>query len=120
MTAGLAESGGLLRSGQAYAVNGQRPESNNYILDGASNINSVDGGFAVRTSVDAIAEFRILTSNTRPRNTEEPVEPPLARLRTNSPGWFSAPPATRIQAGFLGRAPPIAVYFPASHNGREK
>lgn len=63
MTAGLAEGGGLLRSGQAYAVNGQRPESNNYVLDGASNVNSVDGGFALRTPVDAIAEFRILTSN---------------------------------------------------------
>ena len=63
MTSGLAEAGGLLRSGQAYAVNGQRPESNMYLLDGAPNVNSVDGGFAIRTPVDAIAEFRILTSN---------------------------------------------------------
>lgn len=63
MTAGLSEAGGLLRSGQAYAVNGQRPESNGYVLDGAANVNSVDGGFAIRTPVDAIAEFRILTSN---------------------------------------------------------
>jgi hypothetical protein len=63
MTAGLSEAGGLLRSGQAYAVDGQRPESNNYVLDGVSNVNSVDGGFALRTPVDAIGEFRILTSN---------------------------------------------------------
>ena len=63
MTAGLAESGGALRGGQAYAVNGQRPESNGYVLDGVSNVNSVDGGFALRTPVDAISEFRILTSN---------------------------------------------------------
>ena len=63
MTFGLSEAGGLLRSGQAYAVDGQRPESNNYVLDGASNVNSVDGGFALRTPVDAISEFRILTSN---------------------------------------------------------
>jgi hypothetical protein len=63
MTAGLSEAGGLLRSGQAYAVNGQRPESNSYILDGVANVNSVDGGFALRTPVDAISEFRILTSN---------------------------------------------------------
>ena len=63
MTAGLAEAGGLTRSGQAYAVNGQRPESNGYVLDGVSNVNSVDGGFALRTPVDAISEFRILTSN---------------------------------------------------------
>jgi len=63
MTSGLSEAGGLLRGGQAYAVNGQRPESNMYLLDGTPNVNNVDGGFAIRTPVDAIAEFRILTSN---------------------------------------------------------
>jgi hypothetical protein len=63
MTAGLAEAGGIARSGQAYAVNGQRPESNNYLLDGASNVDSVNGGYALRTPVDAVNEFRILTLN---------------------------------------------------------
>ncbi|MBV8705640.1 MAG: carboxypeptidase regulatory-like domain-containing protein, partial [Acidobacteriaceae bacterium] len=63
MTAGLNQAGGILRSGQAYAVNGQRPESNNYLLDGVSNTDSVNGGFALRTPVDAVSEFRILTSN---------------------------------------------------------
>jgi hypothetical protein len=29
ITPGLAQAGGSLRDGQAYAVNGQRPESNN-------------------------------------------------------------------------------------------
>ncbi len=61
MTQGLALAGGSLRSGQAYAVNGQRPESNNYLLDGATNVNRVDGGYALKTPVDAIQEFRILT-----------------------------------------------------------
>ncbi len=63
MTAGLAEAGGIARSGQAYAVNGERPESNNYLLDGASNVDSVNGGYALRTPVDAVSEFRILTLN---------------------------------------------------------
>ena len=36
MTRGLQIAGGSLRAGQAYAVNGQRPESNNYLLDGAT------------------------------------------------------------------------------------
>src|SRR5580700_11208601 len=63
MTAGLAEAGGIARSGQAYAVNGQRPESNNYLLDGASNVDTVNGGYALRTPVDAVNEFRILTLN---------------------------------------------------------
>ena len=63
MTAGLAEAGGIARSGQAYAVNGERPESNNYLLDGASNVDSVNGGYALRMPVDAVTEFRILTLN---------------------------------------------------------
>lgn len=61
MTAGLSAAGGSLRDGQAYAVNGQRPESNNFLIDGADNFNNVDGGFVMEPPVDAIAEFRILT-----------------------------------------------------------
>lgn len=61
LTAGVAEAGGSLRAGQAYAVNGQRPESNNYLLDGVTNVNRVDGGYSLKTPVDAIQEFRILT-----------------------------------------------------------
>src|SRR5579884_2470210 len=63
MTTGLAQAGGIARSGQAYAVNGERPESNNYLLDGASNVDAVNGGYALRVPVDAVTEFRILTLN---------------------------------------------------------
>lgn len=63
MTFGILQSGGVKRQGQAYAVNGQRPESNNYFLDGVSNLDSVNGGFALRTPPDAVSEFRILTAN---------------------------------------------------------
>jgi hypothetical protein len=63
VTFGLAEAGGALRGGQAYAVNGQRPESNMYLLDGVLNLNNVDGGYVIATPVDAIAEFRIISSN---------------------------------------------------------
>lgn len=66
MTNALITAGGSLRAGQAYAVNGQRPESNNYLLDGAKNINRMDGGYALRVPVDAIAEFRILTHTAPP------------------------------------------------------
>ena len=62
ITPGLAEAGGSLREGQAYAVNGQRPESNNFLIDGANNFSSVDGGFILKPPIDAIAEFRILTN----------------------------------------------------------
>src|SRR5215472_3790014 len=63
LTPGIAEAGGSLRNGQAYAVNGQRPESNNFLIDGANNFNGVDGGFVLKPPVDAVAEFRILTHN---------------------------------------------------------
>ena len=61
ITLGLAQAGGSLREGQAYSVNGQRPESNNFLIDGADNFNGVDGGFVLKPPVDAISEFRILT-----------------------------------------------------------
>lgn len=63
LTPGLAEAGGSLRASQAYAVNGQRPESNNFLIDGANNFNGVDGGFVLKPPVDAVTEFRILTHN---------------------------------------------------------
>jgi outer membrane receptor protein involved in Fe transport len=66
VSAGVLTQGGSLRAGQAYAVNGQRPESNNYLLDGAQNVNRVDAGFALKVPVDAIAEFRILTHTAPP------------------------------------------------------
>ena len=63
LTPGIAEAGGSLRNGQAYAVNGQRPESNNFLIDGANNVNGVDGGFVLKPPMDAISEFRIITHN---------------------------------------------------------
>src|SRR5450432_2371132 len=63
LTPGLLEAGGPARQGQAYAVDGQRPESNNFLIDGADNTNAVDAGFVLRPPIDSIAEFRILTHN---------------------------------------------------------
>jgi hypothetical protein len=63
LTFGVATAGGSLRQGQAYAVNGMRPEQNVYLVDGALNNNRVDGGYALKLPVDAIAEFRILTQS---------------------------------------------------------
>ena len=66
LTAGVATAGGSMRQGQAYAVNGMRPEQNIYLVDGAQNMNRMDGGYAVKIPVDAIAEFRILTQSAPP------------------------------------------------------
>ena len=66
LTSGLLTEGGSLRAGQSYVVNGQRPEANNFILDGAQNVDRMDGGFALRIPVDALQEFRILTATASP------------------------------------------------------
>jgi outer membrane receptor protein involved in Fe transport len=63
LTPGLLEAGGPARENQAYAVDGQRPESNNFMIDGADNESSVDGGFVLKPPIDAIAEFKILSHN---------------------------------------------------------
>jgi hypothetical protein len=63
LTPGLLEAGGPARQNQAYAVDGQRPESNNFMIDGADNVSSVDGGFVIKPPIDAIAEFKILSHN---------------------------------------------------------
>src|ERR1700676_962179 len=63
LTPGLLQAGGPARVDQAYAVDGQRPESNNFLIDGADNESSVDAGFVLKPPIDAIAEFKILTHN---------------------------------------------------------
>ncbi len=63
LTFGVLQAGGIKRQGQAFAVNGEPPEANRYFLDGVTNVDSVNGGFALRTPPDAVSEFRILTSN---------------------------------------------------------
>jgi hypothetical protein len=63
LTPGLLEAGGPARRNQAYTVDGQRPESNNFMIDGADNESAVDGGFVVKPPIDAIAEFKILSHN---------------------------------------------------------
>lgn len=63
LTPGLIEAGGGTRQNQGYAVDGQRPESNNFLIDGADNVNAVDAGFVLKPPIDAISEFRILTHN---------------------------------------------------------
>jgi hypothetical protein len=70
MTFGLLQAGGIARANQAYAVNGEPPEANNYLLDGVTNVDSVNGGFAIRVPPDAVTEFRILTSNAPPEYGE--------------------------------------------------
>ena len=45
----------------AFSVNGMRNQSNNFLLDGASNNDTFNTGFVLRPPPDAIQEFKILT-----------------------------------------------------------
>ncbi len=60
--AGITVQGSFRRAGQSYEVNGQRRESNTFLVDGMRDVNRMDGGYAFPPPADAMAEFRILTS----------------------------------------------------------
>jgi Carboxypeptidase regulatory-like domain/TonB dependent receptor len=69
LTAGTNLSVGSRGGGSGdFEANGQQPEQNNFILDGVdNNVNSVDflngASFVVRPPPDALAEFKVETSN---------------------------------------------------------
>ena len=49
--------------GGSLSVNGAREQSNNYLLDGVDNNDSLINQFSVLPSVDAIQEFKVQTAN---------------------------------------------------------
>jgi outer membrane receptor protein involved in Fe transport len=58
---GDATPGGFGNATGGYNVNGMRNQSNNFLLDGASNNDTFNTGFVLRPPPDAIQEFKILT-----------------------------------------------------------
>jgi hypothetical protein len=50
-------------AGGAFAVNGTRGNLNNFMLDGIDNNSNDNAGNILKTSVDAIEEFKVQTSN---------------------------------------------------------
>lgn len=58
---GDATPGGFGNVTGGFNVNGQRNQSNNFLLDGASNNDTFNTGFVLRPPPDAIEEFKILT-----------------------------------------------------------
>ncbi len=60
-SAGEATPGGFGATTSGFSVNGQRNQSNNFLLDGASNNDTFNTGFVLRPPPDAIQEFKILT-----------------------------------------------------------
>jgi Carboxypeptidase regulatory-like domain/TonB-dependent Receptor Plug Domain len=58
---GEATPGGFGAVTAGFNVNGMRNQSNNFLLDGASNNDTFNTGFVLRPPPDAIQEFKILT-----------------------------------------------------------
>jgi hypothetical protein len=58
---GDATPGGFGAATAGFSVNGQRNQSNNFLLDGTSNNDTFNTGFVLRPPPDAIQEFKILT-----------------------------------------------------------
>lgn len=58
---GDATPGGFGNATGGFNVNGMRSQSNNFLLDGASNNDTFNTGFVLRPPPDAIEEFKILT-----------------------------------------------------------
>jgi len=50
-------------TGGSFAVNGTRGDQNNFMLDGIDNNSNDNGDISILSSVDAVAEFKIQTSN---------------------------------------------------------
>ena len=59
--AGDATPGGFGAATAGFNVNGMRSQSNNFLLDGASNNDTFNTGFVMRPPPDAIQEFKIQT-----------------------------------------------------------
>ena len=60
-SAGDATPGGFGATTSGFSVNGMRNQSNNFLLDGASNNDTFNTGFVMRPPPDAIQEFKIQT-----------------------------------------------------------
>ncbi|MDR3750012.1 MAG: carboxypeptidase regulatory-like domain-containing protein [Terracidiphilus sp.] len=60
---GNATVGGFGDATGSYNVNGQRNQSNNFLLDGSPNNDSFNSGFVFRPPPDAVQEFKIQTNS---------------------------------------------------------
>src|SRR5581483_6578096 len=58
-----ASTGFTSTRGVGFAINGQRPSSTNILLDGGENVNTFDTTVGQSVPLDAVQEFRVITSN---------------------------------------------------------
>lgn len=141
LSAGAVETHGEqgdMRKGQgdAISINGSRPTSNNYMLDGTSITDTALNTSSVILSVDAIQEFKEQTSNysaeygfsanqiniVSKSGTNQLHGSVFEFLRNDSldaRSYFqqNIPPLRQNQFGFVAGGP---VYIPGAYDGRNK
>jgi alkylhydroperoxidase family enzyme len=108
MTTGLQTAGGIARAGQAFAVNGEPPEMNNYLLDGASNVDRsmADMPSAFRSTPLLSSAFSLSTHlpNTarqaapQPQSSQNRVPTPFTAISTTSSATAPSTPAISSQS----------------------
>jgi outer membrane receptor protein involved in Fe transport len=129
---------GSMRQGEgdAISINGSRPTSNNYLLDGMVNTDTALNTPAVVLSIDAIQEFKQQTAtysaeygfsanqiNMISRGGTNDFHGALFEFNRNNVfdarSFFNAdiPPLRQNQFGFVVTGP---VYIPKLYNGRNK
>jgi hypothetical protein len=131
------EQGGMRQGvGDAISINGSRPTSNNYLLDGTTNTDTSLNTPAVILSVDAIQEFKEQTANYSAeygfsanqinlisKSGTNDLHGALFWFDRNNAfdarGFFNAsiPVLRQNQYGFVAGGP---VYLPKIYNGRNK
>jgi hypothetical protein len=123
-------------AGNAISINGSRPTSNNYLLDGTSNTDTALNTPAVILSVDAIQEFKAQTANYSAeygfsanqiniisKSGTNDLHGALFWFDRNNAfdarSYFQAaiPALHQNQYGFVAGGP---VYLPKIYNGRNK
>src|SRR5687768_15484385 len=78
--AGDATPGGFGAVTSGFNVNGMRNQSNNFLLDGATNNDTFNTGFVLRPPPDAIQEFKILTHSYNAEKVSLLVAPSSRKL----------------------------------------
>src|SRR5258708_23743018 len=90
LTPGLLQAGAAARAGQAYAVDGQRSDSNTFLIDAADNVHAVDAGFVLNPPIDGTPESNILTHNANAEFGRNPVSTTTILTRS-APNSFHGP-----------------------------
>lgn len=82
-------------------MNGQRPEGNSFLLDGAQNVNRMDGGYALKIPIDTVLIAAAFCMYNR-------YVDGLATWAPKDPAAYAAMGARLAEQGYLAPGPASA------------